>query len=318
MTESSLPPMQSDDANLWQPNRNASKRVEAFVKFLTGAFAVMSIATTIGIVLTLIFETILFFQQVPFWRFLTDIEWTPLFTNPQYGIFVLISGTFLTSSIALLVAIPLGLFVAICLSEYAPDGLRKWLKPALELLAGIPSVVFGYFALLFVTPILKFLFDLFGQDIGTFNGLSAGLVLGVLVLPTIASLSEDAIYAVPSSLRQGSYAVGATKRETIVGVVLPAALSGIVAACVLGVARAVGETMVVTLAAGQNPTLTLDPRVSIQTMTAFIVQIAKGDASAGSLAFLTLFAVGMTLFVITLSLNVFSFWFVRRFQEKYE
>jgi phosphate transport system permease protein len=192
--------------------------------------------------------------------------------------------------------------------------VRAWLKPALEILAGVPTVVFGYFALLFVTPILKNLVP----GLQTFNGLSAGLVLGIALLPTIASLSEDAIYAVPSSLRQAAYAVGATKREVITGVVLRAALSGIVASIVLAVARAVGETMIVALAAGQNPTLTLDPRVAIQTMTSFIVQVSGGDIPVGSLKYDTLFAVGMTLFVITLALNAFSFWFVRKYQEKYE
>ncbi|HEY9645291.1 MAG TPA: phosphate ABC transporter permease subunit PstC [Chroococcidiopsis sp.] len=312
MTDSLLPSPASSD--LWRPNRTLSKRVEGFVKIVFGTFAALSIFTTIGIVFSLIVETARFFQQVSPVQFLTDTQWTPLFTDAKYGIFVLISATFLTSVIALLVAVPLGLLAAVCLSEYAPRNVRAWLKPSLELLAGIPTVVFGYFALFFVTPILKVLIP----GLGSFNGLSAGLVLGVAILPTIASLSEDAIYAVPQSLRQGSYSLGATKRETITGVVLPAALSGIVASVVLGVARAVGETMIVTLAAGQNPTLTLDPRVAIQTMTSFIVQVSGGDVPVGTLKYDTLFAVGMTLFVITLGLNVFSFWFVRKFQEKYE
>ncbi|MGG6294544.1 phosphate ABC transporter permease subunit PstC [Leptolyngbya sp. AN02str] len=313
MTESSIPPGQQQ-SGVWHPNRAASKRNELIVKVLTGAFAAISILTTIGIIYSLIGETLRFFQQVPLWNFLFDTEWTPLFTNSRYGIGVLISATFLTSFIALLVAVPLGILAAVCLSEYAPTGVRAWLKPALEVLAGIPTVVFGYFALLFVTPILK----AFIPGLQTFNGLSAGLILGIALLPTIASLSEDAIYAVPSSLRQGSYALGATKRETITSVVLPAALSGIVASIVLGVARAVGETMIVTLAAGQNPNLTLDPRVAIQTMTSFIVQVAGGDIAVGTLKYDTLFVVGTTLFLITLALNIFSFWFVRKYQEKYE
>lgn len=312
MTEGLFSSQSSSDR--WHPNRSASKRTELIIKLIFGAFAALSIATTIGIVYSLLYETLRFFSQVPLWRFLTDTQWTPLFTNPQYGIFVLISATLLTSVISLIVAVPLGLLAAVCLSEYAPTKARAWLKPALEVLAGIPTVVFGYFALLFVTPILK----LFVPGLQTFNGLSAGIVLGIALLPTIASLSEDAIYAVPDSLRQGSYAVGATKRETITSVVLPAALSGIVAAIVLGVARAVGETMIVTLAAGQNPTLTLDPRVPIQTMTSFIVQVSGGDVPLGTLKYDTLFAVGMTLFLITLLLNIFSAWFVRRYQEKYE
>jgi phosphate transport system permease protein len=299
---------------LWRPNRQRSKQIQSIVVFITGAFAAISIVTTLGIVATLIFETFEFFQEVPFWNFLTDRRWTPLFSSKQFGIFVLISATLLTSFIAILVALPLGLLAAICLSEYAAPDVRRVLKPILEVLAGIPTVVFGYFALLSVTPFLqKFLPNLQG-----FNALSAGLVLGISIIPLVASLSEDAIYAVPRSLRDGSYAVGATKRETIISVVLPAALSGIVASVILAVSRAIGETMIVTLAAGQNPTLGFNPFVPVMTMTAFIVQVSLGDTPAGSLAFKTIFAVGMTLFLMTLVLNLFSFWFVRRFREKYE
>ncbi len=306
--------LQSANSNLWRPNRSLSKGVEQGVKVLFALFAFVSVATTIGIVLTLIFETVNFFKEVPLWRFLTDTQWTPLFANPQFGIWVLISATFLTSAIAIAVALPVGLLAAVCLSEYAPAKVRKWLKPALEILAGVPSVVFGYFALLLVTPFLqKFIPGLQG-----FNALSAGLVLGVSIIPLVASLSEDAIYAVPRSLREGAYALGSTKREAIVGVVLPAALSGIVASFVLAISRAVGETMIVTLAAGQNPRLTLNPLVPIATMTAYIVQVSLGDTPAGSLAYRTIFVVGMSLFLITLVLNIFSFWFVRRFREKYE
>ncbi|MEM6425491.1 MAG: phosphate ABC transporter permease subunit PstC [Cyanobacteria bacterium P01_D01_bin.128] len=317
MTDSVFPsPSSGDVANSerWQPNRSASKLSQRVVATIFGAFAFVSVATTFGIIATLIFETIEFFLEVSPIHFFTATRWTALFANPQFGIIVLLCGTFLTSVIGLLVAVPLGLLAAVCLSEYAPRSLRAFLKPTLEVLAGVPTVVFGYFAILFVTPFLK----TFIPGLGTFNSLSAGIVLGFAILPTIASLSEDAIFSVPSSLRQGSYALGATKRETIIGVVFPAALSGIVASIVLGVARAVGETMIVTLAAGASPTLTLDPREAIQTMTAFIVQVTKGDAPYGSLEFKTLFAVGMTLFVITLMLNTFSFWFVRKFQEKYE
>lgn len=306
--------LQSANPELWRPNRSLSKGVEQGVKVLFALFAFVSVATTIGIVLTLIFETVNFFKEVPLWRFLTDTQWTPLFANPQFGIWVLISATFLTSAIAIAVALPVGLLAAVCLSEYAPAKVRKWLKPALEILAGVPSVVFGYFALLLVTPFLqKFIPGLQG-----FNALSAGLVLGVSIIPLVASLSEDAIYAVPRSLREGAYALGSTKREAIIGVVLPAALSGIVASFVLAISRAVGETMIVTLAAGQNPRLTLNPLVPIATMTAYIVQVSLGDTPAGSLAYKTIFVVGMTLFLITLVLNIFSFWFVRRFREKYE
>ncbi|NJO39378.1 MAG: phosphate ABC transporter permease subunit PstC [Cyanobacteria bacterium CRU_2_1] len=314
MRDSVVSSKQVADSGLWRPKRSLSRWSEWIVKIVFGMFALISIATTAGIIFSLIFETIEFFREVPMWRFLTDTQWTPLFTNPQYGVIVLICGTFLTSAIALLVAMPLGLMAAIYLSEYASFRVRRWLKPALEILAGIPSVVYGYFALLFITPLLQPLIP----GLQTFNALSAGLILGIAILPTIASLSEDAIYAVPQNLRQGSYALGAMRWETVQNVVIPAALSGIVASCVLGVARAVGETLIVTIAAGQNPRLTLDPRSSVQTMTAFIVQVSQGDAPTQSLEFKTIFAVGMTLFGITLVLNIFSFWFVNRFREKYE
>jgi len=271
------------DSSLWQPNRSLNKLVEAGVKAIFATFAFISVATTIGIVLTLVFETVSFFEKVPIGRFLTETQWTPLFANQQFGIMVLLSATLLTSAIAIAVALPVGLLIAVCLSEYAPAGLRKWLKPALEILAGVPTVVFGYFALLTVTPFLQ----TFIPGLQGFNALSAGIVLGISIIPLVASLSEDAIYAVPQSLRNGSYALGATKRETIVSVVLPAALSGIVASFILSISRAIGETMIVTIAAGQNPRNTI-------------------------------FAVGMTLFLITLALNIFSYWFVRRFREKYE
>jgi phosphate transport system permease protein len=317
MTESVFPSPASGgiaSSDRWKPNRSLSKLSQKLVVIVFGAFAMVSVFTTFGIIFTLLFETIEFFLEVSPLHFFTSTRWTALFADPSFGVIVLMCGTFLTSVIGLLIAIPLGLLAAVCLSEYAPRKLRAWLKPGLEVLAGVPTVVFGYFALLMVTPVLQAVIP----GLSVFNALSAGIVLGFAILPTIASLSEDAIFAVPQSLRQGSYAVGATKRETITGVVLPAALSGIVSSIILGVARAVGETMIVTLAAGQSPTLTLDPRVSVQTMTSFIVQVTKGDAPYGSIEFKTLFAVGMTLFVITLILNVFSFWFVRKFQEKYE
>ncbi|MBD2244860.1 phosphate ABC transporter permease subunit PstC [Nostoc sp. FACHB-888] len=305
---------QPSNSNLWQPNRTLSKRVETGVKALFALFAFVSVVTTVGIVLTLIFETVEFFQEVSIWQFLTDTQWTPLFTNQQFGIMVLISATLLISVIAIAVALPLGLLAAICLSEYAPAKLRKWLKPALEVLAGVPTVVFGYFALFTVTPFLQ----TFIPGMQGFNALSAGIVLGISIIPLVASLSEDALYSVPRSLREGAYALGSTKRETIISVVLPAALSGIVASFILAISRAIGETMIVTIAAGQNPQLGLNPLVPIQTMTAYIVQVSKGDTPAGSLAYKTIFAVGMTLFLITLALNIFSYWFVRRFREKYE
>ncbi|MGK7928366.1 MAG: phosphate ABC transporter permease subunit PstC [Spirulina sp.] len=305
--------LSANNSELWHPNRQASKRVQFIVKTIFATFALVSVATTIGIILTLIFETFEFFREVPFWNFLTDTKWTPLFSSAQFGIFVLISATLMTSGIAILVALPLGLFAAICLSEYASPKTRKILKPILEILAGVPTVVYGFFALLFVTPLLKTFIPVQG-----FNALSAGLVLGIMITPMVASLSEDAIYAVPRSLRDGSYALGATKRETIISVILPAALSGIVSSLILAISRAIGETMIVTLAAGQNPRLGFNPFVPVMTMTAFIVQVSLGDTPAGSLAYKTIYAVGMTLFLITFALNVFSFWFVRRFREKYD
>jgi phosphate transport system permease protein len=314
MSSNSSKSLSPPEGSLWKPNRQLSQWAELAVKYLFGTFAFISVLTTLGIVFSLIFETIEFFKEVPLIRFITETEWTPLFTNAKFGIMTLITATFMTSAIALWVALPLGLLAAICLSEYASPNLRRWLKPILEILAGVPTVVYGYFALLFVTPILQS----FIPGLEPFNALSAGLVMGIAILPVVASLSEDAIYAVPRSLKEGAYALGTTKREAILGVVLPAALSGIVASFVLAVARAVGETMIVTIAAGQNPILTLDPRVPVATMTAFIVQVSLGDTPTTSLAYKTLFAVGMTLFVITFALNIFSFWFVRRFQEKYE
>ncbi|HEY9761103.1 MAG TPA: phosphate ABC transporter permease subunit PstC [Trichocoleus sp.] len=304
----------TDPNNLWQPNRQLSKNVERLVKVVFALFALVSVATTVGIVLTLVFETFEFFQEVSLWQFLTDREWTPLFAQKKFGIFVLISATLITSVIAISVALPSGLLAAIYLSEYASPKVRAWLKPSLEILAGVPTVVFGYFALLTVTPF----FQKFIPGLQGFNGLSAGLILGVSIIPLVASLSEDALYSVPKSLKEGSYALGATKRETIVSVVVPSALSGIVASFILAVSRAIGETMIVTLAAGQNPNLTLSPLEPIQTMTSFIVQVSLGDTPAGSLAYKTIFAVGMTLFLMTLVLNLFSFWFVRKFREKYE
>ncbi len=303
-----------ENADVWQASRSASKWSQRLIVGIFGLFAVVSIFTTFGIVATLIYDASGFFQEIPFSRFITETRWTPLFANPKFGISVLVTSTLMTTTIALCVALPMGLLAAICLSEYAPKKVRKWLKPALEILSGIPSVVFGYFALLFVTPILQSLIP----SIRPFNALSAGLVLGISILPLVASLSEDAIYAVPDSLRQGSYGLGATKRETITNVVLPAALSGIVSSFILAISRAIGETMIVTIAAGQSTTLNFNPLDSVSTMTAFIVQVSLGDAAAGSLAFKTIYAVGLTLFLITLSLNILSYWFVRRFRQKYE
>ena len=332
--------------SLWQANYKQAKLTESIIKGLCGVFAFISIVTTAGIIATLVFETLEFFKEVPFERFITDTRWTPLFTSQQFGIFVLVSATLLTSSIAISVAVPLGLLSAIFLSEFASPTVRKVLKPILEVLAGIPSVVFGYFALLTVTPFLQSIFDFVRTPIEIlawldflpftnyyepdyflelpfpflqgFNALSAGLVLGISITPLVASLSEDALYSVPQNLRDGAYALGATKREAITAVVIPAALSGIVASVILAISRAVGETMIVTLAAGQNPTLGFNPFVPVMTMTAYIVQVSLGDTAVGTLPYKTIFAVGMTLFLMTLTLNIFSFWFVRRFRERYE
>ncbi len=306
-------PFDSTTGN-WRPQRGRAKLVQLIIKIICGAFAGISIITTLGILLTLVFEAIAFLQEVPLSQFLTDTKWTPLFASKQFGIFVLVSATVMISVISVLVALPLGLLSAICLSEYATPRVRRILKPTLEILAGVPTVVYGYFALLTVTPFLQ----TFLPGLQGFNALSAGLVLGVMITPMVASLSEDALYSVPRSLKDGAYALGATKRETVTSVILPAALSGIVSSLILAVSRAIGETMIVTLAAGANPTLGFNPFVPVMTMTAYIVQITAGDAPHGSIAYKTIFAVGMTLFLLTLALNVFSFWFVRRFREKYD
>jgi phosphate transport system permease protein len=272
------------------------------------------VLTTFGIVFVLIFETIRFFRQVSVVEFLTATEWSAAFANGEFGVMVLVYGTLLTTLIAIAVALPIGLLAAIFLSEYASNRLRRWLKPALEVLAGVPTIVYGYFALTFVTPLLQ---DTIFPNVQIFNALSAGLVMGVMIIPTIASLSEDSLYAVPRSLREGAYALGATKREVATTVVVPAALSGIVASVVLGVSRAVGETMIVAVAAGNLAQLTANPLESVQTMTAYIVQVVGGETPRGSITYESIFAVGSTLFLMTLALNLASYWFVRRYRETY-
>lgn len=276
-----------------------SSAMERVLRHALFACALLSIATTIGIVLALLTEAIGFFREVSLRQFLGDTRWTPLFAQKHFGIWALVAGTALTSAIAVLTALPLGLLVAIHLSEFASARARRWLKPLLEILAGVPTVVYGYFALTLVTPWLQ----RFVPGLAGFNALSPGLVMGLMILPVIASLSEDAIYAVPQSLREGAYALGATRLSTIFRVVLPSAFSGITAAVLLGVSRALGETMIVAIAAGQQPRFTLDPRVPIETMTAYIVQISLGDTPAGTLEYRTIFAVGLTLFIFTLCLN---------------
>jgi phosphate transport system permease protein len=299
---------------MWQRDSRARHLRERAVKVVLAACAYVSVLTTFGIVFVLLFETIDFFREVSIVEFFTSTTWSAAFSNPQFGILVLASGTLLTTLIAIAVALPVGLLAAMFLSEYASQGLRRWLKPALEILAGVPTIVYGYFALTFVTPLLR---ETVFPNMTIFNALSAGLVMGVMIIPTIASVSEDAIHAVPRSLREGAYALGATRRETATRIVLPAALSGIVAATILGISRAVGETMIVAVAAGNLAQLTANPLESVQTMTAFIVQVASGDTPTGSLTYNTIFAVGSALFVMTLILNIVSYVFVRRFREAY-
>ncbi len=289
---------------------------EKVIKALLFAAAMVSVLTTVGIVASLLGETITFFGDVGVGEFLTGTEWAPLFSDPKFGVLPLVGGTLLITGIALAVAIPLGLGSAIYLSEYASSRTRKLLKPVLELLAGIPTIVFGYFALTFFTP--EILRGLLNQDVQVFNALSGGIVMGFMVLPTIASVSEDAMSAVPGSLREGAYGLGASRLQVSLRVVVPAALSGIVAAIVLGVSRAIGETMIVLVAAGQVPNLGIDPRQAYETMTAFIAATGKGDVPTGSVGYKTIFAVGTTLFVMTLVMNAISIRFVRRYRQVYE
>lgn len=306
-----LPAVRSDVA---ARRRNRRRAIEGAVHAGLVGCGALSILTTAGIVGVLIVETVEFFREVSIVRFLTDTQWTPLFADKHFGIMVLASATLLTSGIALLVALPVGLISAIYLSEFAPGRVRQVVKPLLEILAGVPTVVYGYFALLFVTPLLQAIFP----SLSGFNALSAGIVMGVMIIPLVVSLSEDAMFAVPGGLREAGYALGATRLQVATQIVVPAALSGIVAAFILAVSRAVGETMIVAIAAGQSPRLTLNPFVPVETMTAYIVQVSLGDTPTGTIEFKTIFAVGMALFVITLALNMLSHRFVRRFRERYE
>ena len=292
--------------------RSRTAKEAAIGGLLFGAGAV-SILTTIGIIAVLVWESIAFFRRVSVFEFLTGTVWTPLCVPEHFGVLPLVVGSVLVSIIAALIAIPLGLGSAIYLSEFAPERLRRFLKPVLEILAGVPSVVYGYFALTFVTPLLQPLIP----GLQLFNALSAGIVVGIMVLPLIASLSEDAMNAVPRGLRQGAYALGATKFEVATRVVTPAALSGIVASFILAISRAIGETMAVVLAAGMTPNLTLDVRESIQTLTAYIVQVSLGDTPFGSIEYQSIFAVGLLLFAVTLGMNVFGRWFLKRYREEY-
>ena len=290
-----------------------TRTLEWIIERLLFLCAALSVLTTAGIIAVLAFETYEFLREVPILDFLTGTEWTPLFANRQFGVLPLVVGTLLVSAIAMVVALPMGLLAATYLSEYAPDTLRRIVKPVLEILAGVPTVVYGYFALTFVTPLLQRVFP----TLSGFNALSPGLVMGLMILPLVSSLSEDAMRAVPSGLREGSYALGATRMQTAIKVVVPAAFSGVTAAFILAVSRAIGETMIVAIAAGQQPRLTANPFVPIETMTAYIVQVSLGDTPQGTIEYRTIFAVGMLLFLMTFVLNLISTWLRERFREEY-
>lgn len=285
------------------------ERLLFFCSFLT-------ILTTLGIIGVLLIQTIYFFEKVSIIEFFTGTEWTPLFQNKRYGILPLLSGTLLTTLIAMAVAVPLGLTISIYLSQYAHNNIRSIVKPTLEVLAAVPTVVYGFFALEFVTPLLQGLLP--DGYLSGFNALSPGIVMGIMILPLVSSLSEDALYAVPKSLREGAYALGSTKYQTSWKVIVPAAFSGISVSIILAISRAIGETMIVAIAAGQQPRLTFDPTVPIETMTTYIVQVSMGDVPHDSVEYRTIFAVGITLFAITFILNNISFWLKKRYQEVYQ
>ena len=294
--------------------RRRQKVRERIIEAALFLAAASSVLVTLGIAGVLLYESATFFAHVPLEDFLTDTMWTPLLADPHYGILPLVTGTLLSTTVALFVAAPLGLIAAVYLSEFASAGFRETVKPALELLSGVPTVVYGFFALLFVTPLLQ---KTILPSLPGFNILSAGIVIGIMIIPYVASVSEDALRAVPQGLRDGSFALGATKLETAFKVGLPAATSGVAAALILGLSRAVGETMVVAIAAGQQPNLTFDPREPAATITAYIVQVALGDLPHGSIGYQSIFAAGLVLFLTTLGFNILSFWLRRRFREAY-
>lgn len=304
----------SNTSNTFSIRKGGMRWGEAAIKSWLRVCTALSLFTTIAIVVLLIAESLGFFREVSPLEFFFGTRWVPLLKPSSYGVLPLVWGTTLITVGAALIAIPMGLASAIYLSEYASDRVRAWIKPVLELLAGIPTVVYGYFALTFVTPLLRN----FIPDIQVFNALSAAIVVGIMILPTIATLSDNALRAVPVSLRQAAYAVGATSYEVTTQVVVPAGLSGVMASFLLAISRAIGETMAVTLAAGQTPNLSLSMLESIETMTAYIVQISLGDTPSGSVAYQTLFAVATLLFFITLSINVISQWILGRFREVYD
>jgi len=293
--------------------KTSQKITESIIESSLFLSALFSVFITLSIVGILAYESFGFFKEVSFREFLTERQWTPLFADPKFGIMPLIAGTLLTTAIALVVALPLGLITAIYLSEYAPHRVREVLKPVLELLAAVPTVVYGYFALLFLTPILqKFIPDLSG-----FNALSPGIIMGIMIIPYISSVSEDAMMAVPMQIREGSYATGATKFQTAFKVIIPSAFSGIAAAFIIGISRAIGETMVVAIAAGGQPNLTANPLEPVQTLTAYIVAVSLGDVPHGTIEYKTIFAAGITLFFMTLGFNILGFWLRKRIREAY-
>jgi phosphate transport system permease protein len=305
-----------NDAELRRSLRQMSpRRGEAIMRAVLVVAASVSVLTTVGIVVSIVIPSIEFFGEVPIWDFLTGTVWTPLFADGEFGVLPLVSGTLVITAIATAVAIPLGLGAAIYLSEYASPRVRRVLKPTLEVLAGIPTVVFGFFALEFLTRVVLVRFF---PDIDIFNALSAGLIMGIMIIPTVASLSEDAMSAVPSGLRDGSYALGASKRQTATDVVIPAALSGIVAAFVLGISRAIGETMIVTIAAGLEPRLSANPLEGMQTMTSYIAAAGAGDLATGTIEYKSIFAVALLLFIITFAMNMISIRLVRRYRQVYQ
>jgi phosphate transport system permease protein len=306
-----LPLPRSRERSSPLPIRGGVPRGERAVEWLLGACALITVLTTFGILSVLAVESFAFFREIGVLPLILDTQWTPLFSEKHFGLWPLIAGTALTSLVAIVVALPLGLLSAIFMSELAPARWRKILKPSLEVLAGVPTIVYGYFALIVVTPLLQLLVP----DLSGFNALSPGIVMGIMITPMIASLTEDALYAVPRGLREAAYALGASKVPTIWRVVVPAAMGGISASVILAMSRAVGETMIVAIAAGQEPRLTLDPRVPIETMTAYIVQISMGDIPSGTLEYRTIFVVGSALFVITLCMNMLSFKLARHFRR---
>ncbi len=287
---------------------------ENIIEIILKLTAVVTILTTVGIIWVLLSESIEFFKEVSLKEFITDKEWTPLFANKHYGILPLVAGTLLTTVIAISVALPIGITIAIYLSEYAPKKLRKIIKPLLEVLAAVPTVVYGFFALMVVTPFLQQIIP----SMSGFNSLSAGIVMGIMIIPFVSSLSEDALSAVPKSLRNASYGLGATRFQTAFKVMVPAASSGIIVSVILAFSRAIGETMIVAIAAGQQPRLTANPLVPVETITAYIVQVTLGDVEHGTIEYKTIFAAGIALFVFTFILNNISFYIRKRFREEYE